>query len=347
MNIEKFLTCEDITIEDALKIIDANGYGVVYVVDGDILRGVVTDGNIRRYILKEHDIHKSIRNVINYKCHSITDFNGEISKFMKQHRILSVPVVDSENRIVKIYFSNGNVAEYYRNIDIPVVIMAGGKGTRLHPYTNILPKPLIPIGEKTITEHIMDRFEHMGCKQFYMIVNYKRNLIKTFFRESDDKRDIQFIDEEQFMGTGGGLRLLKDKMESTFFMTNCDILVEEDYGPMLEYHNRNHNIVTMVCAEKVVEIPYGTVEVGADGNAKGLHEKPEFKLLTNTGLYILEPAFLKKIPENTFVHITDIIQQLIEEGEKVGVYTVNERAWMDMGQVDELEQMRKKIVPNM
>ena len=224
--------------------------------------------------------------------------------------------------------------------------MAGGKGTRLYPYTQILPKPLIPIGDKTITEHIMDRFIEHGCDKFTMIVNYKKHFIRSYFIENEEQRNIEFINEDEFLGTGGGLKLLENKMQSTFFMTNCDILVEEDYSEILKYHKIQRNIITMVCAVKNMTIPYGTVDIREDGSVIGLKEKPEFTFITNTGFYVIEPELLRLIPENTFIHVTDLIQQCIEEEKKVGVYKISEDKWLDMGQLDELERMKEKLNVN-
>ena len=149
--------------------------------------------------------------------------------------------------------------------------------------------------------------------------------------------------EEEFAGTAGGLRLLKYKITSTFFMTNCDILLEEDYAAIHDYHKANKNIITLVCALKKEIIPYGTVITDEDGRIKKLKEKPEFEFLTNTGFYIIEPELLDEIPENTFIHITDVIQKCMDKGLNVGVYPVNENAWMDMGQMEELEKMLKRL----
>ncbi len=175
-----------------------------------------------------------------------------------------------------------------------------------------------------------------------MIVNYKKKFIEAYFGENDADYNITFIEEEEFCGTGGGLKLLPD-MKTTFFMTNCDILIDADYAEIFSYHKKQGNILTMVCAKKQVEIPYGTVEINEEGGLVAIREKPSFSFLTNTGFYIIEPEFLSRIPEQTFIHITDIIDQCIAAGERIGVYTVEEEAWMDMGQMDELERMKKKL----
>ena len=262
---------------------------------------------------------------------------------MKANNITSVPIVNDRFNIITIKFLNAETAYKSSDLHIPVVIMAGGKGTRLSPYTDVLPKPLIPIGNETITELIMSRFKKFGCSEFNMIVNYKRNLIKAFFSEADKLYNVRFTDEEKFLGTAGGLKLIENNYKSTFFLTNCDILIEADYADILSYHRVNKNILTVVCAAKKVEIPYGTVEINKDGNIVKLNEKPTFSFMANTGFYVVEPKFIQYITENTFVHITDIIEKCINMGERIGMYPVSENAWFDMGQKNELERMKRYI----
>ncbi len=345
MDFEQFIVGPETTILDTVEKIDKNAKGIAYVVDEEnILLGVITDGDVRRYILKNHTIN-GVASDIMHRTPVYLEKNEAVKaqRVMKKKSITSVPILDEEKHLLHIEFDDGKKFYDKMNLNIPVVIMAGGKGTRLYPYTQILPKPLIPIGEKTITEHIMDRFENFRCSKFTMIVNYKKEFIRAFFGENEQKRDVEFVVEEEFGGTAGGLRLIKDKISSTFFMTNCDILLEEDYAEILDYHKENKNIITLVCALKKEVIPYGTVVTDENGQITKLTEKPEFEFLTNTGFYVIEPEFLDEIPENTFIHITDVIQNCMDKGLKVGVYPVNENAWMDMGQMEELEKMRKRL----
>ena len=141
------------------------------------------------------------------------------------------------------------------------------------------------------------------------------------------------------MGTGGGLKLLQGKYTKPFFMTNCDILVDEDYGEILRKHNEENRIITIIGAMRHLEIPYGTIDVDNSGNVKKLHEKPTISHLVNTGLYLIDPKFLDYIPDNSFIHITDVIEKCIESGEKVGIYPISEKNWWDMGQFNEMEKM--------
>lgn len=341
---EDYIVQEDISIIDAMRHIDKNARGLVFVCNKKKLVGVVTDGDIRRYILKNGDLNCSIGEITNRKPYfKYEDEKFSYRYFMKKHGINALPLLNEKDELVRIEFLYRRINSDKESLNVPVVIMAGGKGTRLMPYTQIVPKPLIPVGDKTILEHIMDRFEEYDCNHFDLIVNYKKNFIKAFFLDCDNDRDVSFYDEEKFLGTGGGLKLLEGKYNSTFFMSNCDILIEEDYGKILEHHRSHHNIITMVCAMKNIVIPYGTVQMSEDGKILELAEKPVYPLMTNTGLYVIEPSFLEKIPDDTFIHITDVIQKCIDDGENVGVYPISEELWMDMGQMEELEKMRERI----
>lgn len=344
MEIIKFLIENNISIQDALRAIDLNGYGVVYITEGKKVIGVVTDGDIRRYILRTGKVNDEISQVANYRFKYMhVDCENSTSDFMKKNRILSVPILDDDGDLIRIEFLNGNSANYYEKLEIPVVIMAGGKGTRLYPYTEILPKPLIPIGERTITEHILERFKQYNCTDIKMIVNYKKKFIETYFQDEDTKYNIQFIEEEEFAGTAGGLRLLIPYVDQTFIMTNCDILLEANYVKIYEEHKKKNNIITMVCAEKKVEISYGIIEADDNGKVTGLKEKPVHSFMANTGFYMIEPEFLQQIPPNQFVHITDVIEKCINAGKNVGMYRVPENAWLDMGQLEEMEKMKIKL----
>lgn len=339
-----YIITPDLPVIKAIERINCNSQGLVYVCEDGRLAGVVTDGDIRRYILKGGDLQKCVWEMANKSPKYVMSEEREnADRMMEKYRIRSLPVLNRQREIVELCFQQKPKEAQKEQLGMPVAIMAGGKGARLYPYTQILPKPLIPIGEKTITEHIMDRFSEYGCTHFDMIINYKKNFIKSYFLDNEISRDVVFIEEQKFMGTGGGLKLLKGRYTSTFFMSNCDILIEADYGEIVRFHREKRNLATMVCAMKHVTIPYGTVEVSAEGTAKRFTEKPELSFITNTGLYVLEPAFLEEIPEDTFIHITDIIQKCIAQGKPIGVYPVAEEQWLDMGQMDELERMKKRL----
>lgn len=344
MGLKDYIITENTSVIDAMRVIDKGGNGIVFICDEENrLCGVLSDGVVRRYIINNGDLSGPIADI--YKKDFLSFHVSEKSKAeaaIKNKGIRGIPLVDDSKRIKEIIFEDELCARDYSALNIPVVIMAGGKGTRLYPYTQILPKPLMPIGDKTITEHILARFSKHGCSRAYMIVNHMKNFIESYFSEIKTDIPMEFVHEEEFRGTGGGLSLVKNKVDSTFFLSNCDIIIEEDYEKILDYHVKNNNMLTMVCATKQQILPYGTVDM-ENGRAVRINEKPRLDFITNTGFYVIEPEFIDKIPDTGNVPITDVIQKCIDEGENVGVFPVHEEQWLDMGQLEELDRMKQRI----
>lgn len=202
---------------------------------------------------------------------------------------------------------------------------------------------MIPVGDIPIAEHIINKFCNYGCKHFYLIVNYKKNMIKAYFNETERDYIITYIDEDKPLGTGGGLSLLKGKIDTTFILSNCDILIEEDYEKMYQFHKEEENVVTMVCSLKNLKIPYGVIEIGEHGNIETMREKPELSFITNTGCYIVEPQIIEELEGGKSVDFPEIIERYRENGDKIGVYPISENSWMDMGQFEEMEEMRQRL----
>jgi NDP-sugar pyrophosphorylase family protein len=215
--------------------------------------------------------------------------------------------------------------------------MAGGEGARLLPFTNILPKSLIPIDGKPVIELIIDRFKQCGCSEFYLSVNYKANILQAYFSNYKEKYKIKYIQEDKPLGTIGSLYMLKNKIKAPFFVSNCDILIEADYYDIFRFHKDNKNKLTLVVSLKHYTIPYGICNIKKSGILKGIKEKPEYDFLVNTGLYLMEPEVLGDIPKKKFYNTTDLIGDYIKGKEKIGVYPVSEKSWLDMGQWEELQ----------
>lgn len=344
MRLEDYLVSEECTIIDALKKIDDGARGIIFVCRNQELLAAVSDGDIRRSIVKGVSLDERVITIANTSPLYLNESKEDnADAFMEKNMIFAVPIVDKNMIIKNIHFLLKKSVAIKDKIDVQVVIMAGGKGSRLKPYTDILPKPLIPIGNRTIVEHILQRFADFGCQDFNMIVNYKKNFIKSYFSDSEKKWNLIFTEEEDYFGTGGGLYLVKEYVKDTFFMTNCDILIDADYTEILKYHKEKENLVTLVCAKKQVTMPYGTIDVSQEGRALALKEKPSFFFHTNTGLYIMEPEFLNVIPKNKYIDVTDAIQECIGRGERVGVFPIDEENWMDMGQLEEMEKMKDRL----
>lgn len=319
-----------------LKKMDSEGVKLLFVFNGNTFKGIVTIGDIQRAIINNIDLSTPISSIIDTtKIYAKESDNIEdIKKVMLRLRSECMPVVDEDGNLVRVYFWKDlfeTKAVERPFLGLPVVIMAGGIGSRLAPLTNIYPKPLIPIGEKTIVESIMDKFVKYGCHDFHMSVNYKADTIKNYFDFiNNPEYNVSYFQEDKPMGTAGSLRLLKDKINSTFFVSNCDILIEDDYASILEYHRYNKNELTVVAAVKTISIPYGTIITGENGLLESIEEKPTLTFKINTGLYILEPSLLDDIPDE-FFHITHLMEKLKAQGRRVGVYPISQNDWKDMG----------------
>lgn len=345
MELSKLTITKETTILKVMQLLDATGKQIALIAPGGRLEAVVTDGDIRRHILSGGSLDVPAGIIANYDPIFVLEHERDMAKkLLQQHAINVLPVVNDDRILTGLFLANDfEIVQEKKVCNVPVVIMAGGFGTRLHPYTKILPKPLIPIGDLPIIEHIINRFAGFGCSDFYLIVNHKKNMIKSYFSEIKHPYRVYFIDEDKPLGTGGGLAFLKGKLNETFFLSNCDILIDADYENIYRQHKEQNNVITMVSAFKHVTIPYGVVELTGNGRIKSMSEKPQYTFLTNTGMYVVEPRVVKELQEGETIGFPDIMDRYRIADENVGVYPVNEKCWLDMGQMEELEEMRKAL----
>lgn len=326
------------TILEALKKMDVLDKKLFIVLESEKFEGLLSAGDIQRAIIQNKPLETIVKEILRKKirvAHPQDSFES-IKKMMLEFRMELCPVVNENNEIVNIYFwediFDDKKPQPLSQFNLPVVIMAGGVGSRLKPLTNVLPKPLIPIGEKTIIEDIFERFNNYGCSQFYISVNYKADLIEYYLRNQNLPYQLVFFKEEEPMGTAGSLSLLKGKINQTFFVSNCDIIIEQDYSEILDYHRFNKNEITIVAALKHYPIAYGTIKTGENGKLIKLVEKPELTFKINSGMYILEPHLIDEVPEKDFFHITHLIEKIKNRGGNVGVFPVSEKSWKDIGE---------------
>lgn len=332
----------DAVIITALKQMDEIKHKLLIVIkDGKFFR-LLSIGDIQRAIIKGVDMNSPITSILRDKTKvaSVNDDMKIVKATMKERSNEFMPIVDDDNNLVDVIFwedlFESQPTPRKSSLNLPVIIMAGGQGSRLRPLTNVLPKPLIPIGEQTMMEDIMDRFVDCGCKRFYISVNYKADTIKRYFDNLQGKPyEISYFQEDKPLGTAGSLHLLNGQINSTFFVSNCDIIIDDDYAEILKYHRDNRNEITIVAAIKNMSIPYGTLETKGEGLLADIKEKPNYTFKINTGMYILEPHLIDEIPVDEFYHITFLIEKLMKEGRRVGVYPINEGSWTDVGNWDE------------
>lgn len=338
----------DITILEAMKKMDEIKMKILFVFSENVFDGILTIGDIQRAIIKGYVLSDEVVNILDRdKVYAdVSESLDSIKDKMRNLRTECMPILDG-SVLVDVYFWKdifGTNEEPQKDLlDLPVVIMAGGKGTRLKPITNVIPKPLIPLSDKTILEEILDQFEGIGCHKFYISVNYKSDMIRYYLEQLDHKYDIFFFEEKKPLGTIGSVSLLKGKITTPFFVSNCDIVIDQDYRSVYEYHVDNHNDLTIVTAVKNFCIPYGVIETGEDGLMIGLREKPETTYMINTGVYILNAELIDEIPEGEFSHITYLIEKVKARAGRVGCFPVSEYAWRDMGEWSEYLKIIKVL----
>lgn len=339
------------TLIQTLKLMDEAFTKSLIVFENNKFIGIITNGDLQRAIIANKPFDTPIRDLVDNSTKRyarVEDDRELVKKWMIEKRAEFMPILDGVGNLVDVIFwndilSDTAIEDNRAKIDLPVVIMAGGKGTRLKPITNVIPKPLVPVGDKTILEVIMNQFEGIGCHKFYMSVNYKADMMKYYLSQLPHRYDIEFFMEDKPLGTIGSVSLLKGKITTPFFVSNCDSINEQDYRDVYEYHQNNHNDLTIVTMVKSFKIPYGVIETGEDGLMTALSEKPELTYQVNTGVYILNPSCIDEIPEGEFFHITHLMEKIKARGGRVGCFPVSEHAWRDMGEWPEYLKMIKVL----
>lgn len=349
--VRKKIILAEATLIQTMKIMDERMTKSLLVFSGDSFSGIITNGDLQRAIIAHIPFETPVGKLLNNKSKkyaNVDDDRASVKEWMRKKRAEIMPVVDDVGNLVDVIFWDEVIGDFHSEdirpkIDLPVVIMAGGKGTRLKPITNVLPKPLVPIGDKTILEVIMDQFESIGCHKFYMSVNYKADMMKYYLNHLPHHYDVEFFQEEKPLGTIGSVSLLKGMIKTPFFVSNCDSINEQDYRDVWDYHVSNHNDMTIVTMVKSFRIPYGVIETGTDGLMVALKEKPEQTYQVNTGVYILNPNLIDEIPDGEFFHITQLMKKVQEKRGRVGCFPVSEQSWKDMGEWSEYLKMIKVL----
>lgn len=350
MNVNAFIASEDVSIIDALTIIDKNGYGILFIVDKNKkLLGSLSDGDIRRWIIKTNILSANVSDVMNNSPKYVFENEkNSIKDIIERFPISTVPVVNNEGCVVDIVVTKGKVFDDTAKsedemFNAPVVIMAGGKGTRLYPYTKILPKPLIPIGDTPILERIINKFNSYGINKFYLTVNYKKGMIKSYFADMKPDYYIEYVEEDKPLGTGGSIKLIKESFDVPIIVANCDQIVNANYKDLYDYHKTSGNLITIVSSLKNITVPYGVLKTRENGELVSMEEKPKLSYFINTGMYVINPEIIELIPDNQMFHMTHLIEKVKDLGWKVGMYPISEDSFLDMGEFDEMKRMEEKL----
>jgi|TARA_B100001964_G_scaffold237465_2_gene301052 dTDP-glucose pyrophosphorylase len=338
-------------IKKSLQKLELNSLKSLIVVNKKKkLLGILNDADIRRALLVGANLKSKINKFfvsfekIYYVNQNHYNFNL-IRKKILENSLFIVPVVN-EKRILVDYISYKDLdKKTYKSSNIPVVIVAGGEGVRMKPFTDILPKPLLPINNKTILGHIIENFMTFKIKKFYISINFKSEIMKAYTQELKNRLtpDIFTVEENLSLGTSGSLKLLQKKIKTDFFVSNCDTLVKMNYYDAYNYHKKKSNILTIIACKKNIKIPYGVLKLGKENNLKDMVEKPSSTYFINTGIYICSPKIFKNIKKNTKTDINVLIEDLKRAKLKIGVYKIDDKNWIDVGQWDEYKKSLKNI----
>ncbi len=337
-NIENIKLKNNSTIKEALEIIDKGSMQIALVVDeNDMLLGTLTDGDIRRGLLKGFDLTSSIEQIV-FKTPTIakiSDTKEDILKIALSKKLHQIPIVDDCGKIVGIK----EIEELVKPKDKinKVVLMVGGLGTRLRPLTETTPKPMLKVGNKPILQTIVEKFAEYGYTNIVMCVNYKSDIIQDYFKDgSDFGVKIEYILEEQRMGTAGALSLLRDKPNEPFFVMNGDLLTNVNFEHLHNYHIATNSMATMCVREYDFQVPYGVVNI-KDSKIVSIEEKPIHKFFVSAGIYMLSSEVLNYIPKNEFFDMPTLFEKLISLNKNTVSFPIREY-WLDIGRMEEYKK---------
>ncbi|WP_339060488.1 nucleotidyltransferase family protein [Tepidibacillus marianensis] len=330
------------TIFKAIEIIDKGALQIALVVDQhQKLLGTVTDGDIRRGILKGISLHSAVAEIMNPQpiLAKVTDGDKYILSILKKDRIHHIPVVDENGILRNVKFLDHLVG--VKTHDNWVIIMAGGLGTRLKPLTDHTPKPLLKVGSKPILETILENFIDQGFHRFYLSVNYKAEMITEYF--GDGSRwgvEIRYLYEDKKLGTAGALSLLMDILDNPIIVMNGDILTKINFQQLIDFHNKMNGQATMCVREFSYQIPYGVVKIN-NHQLLTIEEKPTHNYFVSAGIYVLNPNVLSFIPKKQFYDMPSLFDKLINRGFETLVFPIREY-WLDIGRLDDFKRANEE-----
>jgi dTDP-glucose pyrophosphorylase len=333
MNVsENSLISPNATINEAIKSIELSETKIALVVDDERrLLGTITDGDVRRGILRRFSLDDTVGNIMNSspKSMSADESREDILSAMRDNSYRHMPIVDPDGRVVSVVSLTALLrAQEKENW---VVLMAGGLGKRLMPLTEDMPKPLLTVGDKPILETILENFISAGFKRFYISVNYKGEMIEQYFGDGADRGiEILYLREYQALGTAGALSLIPEQPEHPVVVMNGDILTNIDLEHLLEFHVAHETSATMCVRTYDVQVPYGVVEFNGQSISK-IIEKPVHQFFVNAGIYVLEPQTLALIPKDSPYDMPNLLELLMEGGKRVLPFPIREQ-WLDIGQ---------------
>ena len=345
--VKKFLIKNSDTLSKGLKKMEKHGIRTLLVIDkSNKYLGTLADGDIRRSIIKKKKVSDKIDKI--YKRKTIFFYKNKFSikkarTLFVKNRIEIIPIINKNRQIIDIinYYklsSKGKKKKSIKKITrVGVIIMAGGKGTRLLPYTKVLPKPLIPVKGKTLIEHVISQFTAYNLRDFIFTINYKALTFKAFFKELNPDINYDYIEEKKPLGTAGALARVKSKKFKNFFVTTCDTVIKTDYRKVYKFHQNNNSDITIIAANISNKLPYGVLKYGKRNTLAEFKEKPILKHVVNTGMYLVSSKIFNLIPKNKSYNMNELITKASSFGKKISLYKINKKSWKDFGRPASLD----------
>ncbi len=337
VNIDHICRERQHSLRQVMELMGQRRIGIVLIVDGNRkLLGTVTDGDIRRALLDSIDLDMEIEELLGHKRQDFArpivgkpdEQPSEYIKILHAHKLVHLPIVDGENRVVGLVTINDLVAR--EACPIQAMVMAGGKGLRLRPLTEDVPKPMLPVGDRPLLEHIIGQLNEAGIHRVNIATHYKPDKITQHFGDgSDFGVELKYFNEEQPLGTVGALGLLEE-LQEPLLVINGDVLTDIDFRTMFAYHEEHEAEMTIAVRQYDMQVPYGVVECSGE-QVQGLREKPEYSFFVNAGIYLLQPQVHQFIEDGEHLDMTELIQRLLDAGRRVVSFPLIEY-WLDIGQ---------------
>ena len=332
------------TIGDAIGVLESSTFKTCLIVDeAENLKGTVTDGDIRRGMLRSLGLDDPVEQIMNRSPQVLRrgQEQGDTIQMMTALHVNLIPILDDGDRVVGLevldqFAGPGKPCENW------VVLMAGGLGTRLRPVTDTMPKPLVRVGNKPLMETTLESFISQGFSRFYISVNYKSEMIRKHFGDGGKWNvEIRYVEEDKRMGTAGALRLLSGLPDAPLIIMNADVLTRINFGDLLTYHHHHDSRATMCVREYNHRVPFGVVQID-EHRITGIDEKPIQICFVNAGIYVLAPEMIDLIPEDERYDMTTLFERIIEAGHSTAVFPIREY-WVDVGRMDDLDQANSEF----
>lgn len=330
----------DASLIECMRIMDHAGTGIALAVDSELsLIGTVSDGDIRKALLKGFPLDSTVFPHINRKCFHVlpTVPRVEVLDIMQARRFEQVPIVDEHGKVLGLHLLHDMLG----NISRPnwAVVMAGGKGMRLQPLTEKIPKPMIRVAGRPLLERIILHLVSYGIRRIFLSVNHLAQVIEDYFEDGlKYGTKIEYLREDDPLGSGGAISLLPGIPEQALLVMNGDLIVDVNFADMIEFHGQNDFYATMGVYSYFHQVPFGCVEI-QDNRLAGLEEKPVLEKMVNAGIYVLSPQAVSAIPKNTYFPITTLFEDALKNNLVCGTFSV-EKEWLDIGSPQQLRQAR-------